>query len=105
MLRPPSVAQNFLKLPGRSGMVTARIASRCSPSSASSAMKRRRSKLGFAPEAIATSVLFLDRGPDLAVSARPTLSPKGPEGRKRPPATLLPRHAVGEEPDLLEPDA
>src|SRR5256886_2930199 len=38
-------------------MVTARIASRCSPSSASSAMKRRRSKLVLAPEATATSVL------------------------------------------------
>ena len=42
---------------GRSGMVTARTASRCSPSSASSATKRRRSKLMLAPEAIATSVL------------------------------------------------
>src|SRR5678816_4670225 len=60
MLLPPSVAQNLLKLPGRSGMVTASTASRCSPSSASSAMKRKRSKLVLAPEAIATRVLFLE---------------------------------------------
>src|SRR5712672_606541 len=59
MFCPPSVAQNLRKLPGRSGMVTARTASRCSPTSASSAMKRRRSKLVLAPDAIAIRVLFL----------------------------------------------
>jgi hypothetical protein len=39
---------------GRSGIVTAKIASRSSPSSARSATKRRRSKFMLAPHAIAT---------------------------------------------------
>ncbi|MCY1177912.1 hypothetical protein D9M73_182380 [compost metagenome] len=49
-------SQNALKLPGCSGMVTAMIASRFSPSSARSATWRRRSKLMLAPESIATRV-------------------------------------------------
>src|SRR5664280_782241 len=56
MLRGPTTAQNSRKLPGRSGIVTARIASRRSPSSARSATWRSRSKFMFAPQAIATSV-------------------------------------------------
>jgi hypothetical protein len=57
MLRLPSRLQNFLKEPGFSGMVTASTASRCSPTSARSATKRRRSKFMLAPEATATRVL------------------------------------------------
>src|SRR5919202_1071262 len=96
MLRPPSVAQTFLKLPGRSGMVTARIASRCSPTSASSAMKRRRSKLVFAPEATATKVLSF-------ASWRSTQA-FAPAMAKGLSPDLLHRDAVGEEPDLVELD-
>ncbi len=77
------VRQNFLKLPGRSGMVTARIASRCSPSSVRSAMCCRRSKLVLAPELMHTRVsplapvcwmYFLrpasDRAPEVSETAR-----------------------------------
>ncbi|MCY1450541.1 hypothetical protein D9M71_846920 [compost metagenome] len=54
--RLPMASQNALKLPGFSGMVTAMIASRPSPSSARSATWRRRSKLTLAPESMATKV-------------------------------------------------
>ncbi len=48
---------------GCSGIVTASIASRCSPSSARSATKRRRSKFMLAPQATATSVRSLHAVP------------------------------------------
>jgi hypothetical protein len=56
MLRPPRNEQRRLKLPGRSGIVIAWIASRCSPTSARSATKRSRSKSVFAALATATKV-------------------------------------------------
>ena len=59
--RLPSSRQNSRKLPGRSGMVTASTASRCSPSSARSATKRSRSKFMLAPQAMATYVRFFVR--------------------------------------------
>jgi hypothetical protein len=64
MLRVPMSEQNVLKLPGRSGMVTAMIASRASPSSASSETNRRRSKFMFAPEA--TAMTFTPSTPERA---------------------------------------
>ena len=70
MLRRPISRQNSLKLPGRSGIVAAKIASRRSPSSARSATKRSRSKLTFAPETTATSVSPVDRRA-LHVALRP----------------------------------
>ncbi|MNT57167.1 hypothetical protein D3C72_1945180 [compost metagenome] len=59
MLRLPTTLQNFLKLPGFSGMVTAITASRRSPSSERSATWRRRSKFMLAPQLMATKVLPL----------------------------------------------
>ena len=44
--------QNDLKAPGFSGIFTDKSASLCSPISALSATKRKRSKLIFAPDAI-----------------------------------------------------
>ena len=57
MLFVPSMEQNFLKLPGFSGIVTDITASRSSPISARSDTCRSRSKFILAPEAIATIVL------------------------------------------------
>ncbi|MNT67934.1 hypothetical protein D3C72_2061150 [compost metagenome] len=54
--RLPRAWQKARKLPGCSGIVTAMIASRCSPSSARSATWRKRSKLTLAPESMATRV-------------------------------------------------
>ncbi len=48
-------SQNSRNAPGRSGMVTAKMASRASPSSARSATNRSRSKSMFAPLSTAQS--------------------------------------------------
>ena len=49
---------NSAKAPGRSGIVTLSRASFCSPSTARSATKRKRSKFMFAPDAMATKLRF-----------------------------------------------
>ena len=59
MPRLPMARQNFLKLPGCSGIVTASNASRRSPISARSDTCRKRSKLTFAPLFMATRLLPL----------------------------------------------
>ena len=59
MLRSPSNRQKALKAPACSGMVTANTASRFSPTSARSAIKRKRSKFMLAPEAMPIKVLSL----------------------------------------------
>src|ERR1035437_7183811 len=79
VFRRPTMAQNSRKLPGRSGIVTARIASLLSPSSARSATKRSRSKFMFAPHAIATSVRpFTRRRAVQAFSPATESAPAGP---------------------------
>ena len=56
MLRGRAARRSGGSCRGRSGMVTASTASRCSPISARSATKRSRSKFMFAPQATAISV-------------------------------------------------
>ena len=56
MPRALKIRQNLRKLPGCSGIVTANKHSRRSPSSARSAICRKRSKLTFAPQLIPISV-------------------------------------------------
>ena len=58
-LRFPKSSQKRLKEPRSSGRVTAKTASRYSPTSARSATKRKRLKFILAPQAIATKVFFL----------------------------------------------
>ena len=62
-LRAPTSVQRRLKLPRRSGMVTAKTASRFSPISARSATNRSRSKFMFAPQVTAATVLPVERRP------------------------------------------